>query len=128
MTEKKNKTRQLHIRLTEEQEKLIKSKAVNYPTLSGYILDAALHFDDKNGIRKLVVIESWASEYQKWKNDISHLASNINQLAHYCNQCKANGILNNSVVEENNNLMKEWNNISGKIVEFQKWLVRFAKK
>lgn len=125
---KNNKTKQLHIRVTENQEKAIKEKAKNYPSLSGYILDAALHFDDKNGIRKLEVIESWASEFQKWKNSISHMASNINQMAHYCNQCKSNGILNQDIVEENNRIIQEWNTYSAEIIEFQKWLVKFAKR
>lgn len=125
---KNNKTRQLHIRVTEIQEKQIKEKAKNYPSLSGYILDAALHFDDKNGIRKLEVIESWASEFQKWKNSISHIASNINQMTHYCNQCKSNGMLNQDVVEESNRIIQEWNTYSSEIIEFQKWLVKFAKR
>lgn len=128
MVQKKNKTKQLHIRITEEQEKCIKTKALNYPTLSGYILDAALNFDDKNGIRKIEVIEAWASEYQKWKNSIANISSNINQLAHYCNQCRINGVLNHSIVEENNLLLKEWNTLSKDIVEFQKWLIKYIKK
>lgn len=125
---KMTKKNQLNIRLSDEEEMAIKAKAKNYPSVSAYILDAALHFDDRQGILKLETMEKWAALYMEKKNLLSNIAGNINQLAHYANQCKNMGVVNENLLVEIETTLKEWNCFAQRIVSDNRDIVNAIKK
>uniref|UniRef100_UPI003562F83B hypothetical protein n=1 Tax=Bacteroides fragilis TaxID=817 RepID=UPI003562F83B len=122
------KKQNLHIRISEEEEKAIKAKAKKYPSLSAYILDAALHFDDRQGIFKIEMMDKWATLYLERKNLLSNIASNINQLAHYANQCKNVGVVNEKLLSEIESTIKTWNSLAQKIISENREIVNAIKK
>lgn len=97
-TEYKNK--QINLRLTEKEYFKLKEKAVNYPTLSSYILDACLNFDDELGIKRLEKLRLWSEDFTSFQNEIIRISNNVNQLAHYTNNLKLTGVLLPGVVKE----------------------------
>ena len=97
-TEYKNK--QINLRLTEKEYFKLKEKAVNYPTLSSYILDACLNFDDELGIKRLEKLRLWSEDFTSFQNEIIRISNNVNQLAHYTNNLKLIGVLLPGVVKE----------------------------
>lgn len=97
-TEYKNK--QINLRLTEKEYFKLKEKAVNYPTLSSYILDACLNFDDDLGIKRLEKLRLWSEDFTSFQNEIIRISNNVNQLAHYTNNLKLIGVLLPGVVKE----------------------------
>ena len=97
-TEYKNK--QINLRLTEKEYFKLKEKAVNYPTLSSYILDACLNFDDELGIKRLEKLRLWSEDFTSFQNEIIRISNNVNQLAHYTNNLKLTGVLLPGVVNE----------------------------
>ena len=97
-TEYKNK--QINLRLTEKEYFKLKEKAVNYPTLSSYILDACLNFDDDLGIKRLEKLRLWSEDFTSFQNEIIRISNNVNQLAHYTNNLKLTGVLLPGVVKE----------------------------
>lgn len=127
MSERK-KNKRLYIRISDEEEKAIKAKAKKYPSLSAYVLDAALHFDDRQGILKIETMEKWAALYLEKKNLLSNIASNINQLAHYANQCKNIGVVNEKVLVEIEATVKEWNCLAQSIISENREIVNAIKK
>ena len=97
-TEYKNK--QINLRLTEKEYFKLKEKAVNYPTLSSYILDACLNFDDELGIKRLEKLRLWSEDFTSFQNEIIRISNNVNQLAHYTNNLKLTGVLLPGLVKE----------------------------
>lgn len=53
MSEKETKTagkrKQINVRLTDEEFKMMKEKSKNYPSLSTLVIDAVRAFDDRKG-------------------------------------------------------------------------------
>ncbi len=86
----KKKTKQIHIRLTEEQDKLLRSKALNYTSLTDFLIDAALAFNEKKGRRGIDTMIEFSTYYEEYRTDISRIGNNINQIAHTLHIMKKN--------------------------------------
>lgn len=79
------KTEELHLRITKSEKLRLAEKAKNYPSLSSYILDAAMQFDDKLGIKKIDLINDFAQVYNAHNIELNRVGVNLNQLAKYTN-------------------------------------------
>lgn len=87
------KTKEIHLRLTENEYLRLKEKSANYPTLSSFVLDACMNFDDALGIKRLNIIRNWCEDYNKFESMLNKIGSNINQLAHHVNKLSSVGIV-----------------------------------
>ena len=66
------KTKRLWIRMSLEEERLLKEKAVNYKTISSMVWDAIKLFDDKATIGKFDVLNEMVALYRKYQQDHLH--------------------------------------------------------
>lgn len=111
------KNKRIDIRVSTEELEKIKQKAHGYQSVSAYMIDAALNFDDRLGRQRLAAIDEWAALYVQYKKDINGIGNNLNQLAHYANQMNRLGLADTKVLEENHKMMESW-------IEIAKVLVR----
>lgn len=102
-----DKNRQVNIRVSETELRILKERAGNYKNLSSYILDACMKFDDSLTVGRIDLINSWAEGISKYKSDLSHLGNNINQLAHYVNSQISMGIYTSLAVQKELDLLQE---------------------
>lgn len=123
-----DKNKQVNIRVSEAELRLLKERSVNYKNLSSYILDACMKFDDSLTVGRIDLINSWAKEINKYKSDLSHLGNNINQLAHYVNNQISLGIYTSLAVQNELELLKETTSLLLSINEQNKILLDEFKK
>lgn len=102
-----DKNRQVNIRVSETELRILKERAGNYKNLSSYILDACMKFDDSLTVGRIDLINSWAEGISKYKSDLAHLGNNINQLAHYVNNQISMGIYTSLAVQKELDLLQE---------------------
>lgn len=81
-----HKTKRLWIRMSPEEERLLKEKAVNYKTISSMVWDAIKIFDDKATIGKFDVLNEMVALYRKYQQDLSWMGGNFNQLVKRANE------------------------------------------
>ena len=81
-----HKTKRLWIRMSLEEEQLLKEKAVNYKTISSMVWDAIKIFDDKATIGKFDVLNEMVALYRKYQQDLSWMGGNFNQLVKRANE------------------------------------------
>lgn len=81
-----HKTKRLWIRLSPEEERLLKEKAVNYKTISSMVWDAIKIFDDKATIGKFDTLNEMISLYRKYQQDLSWMGGNFNQVVKRANE------------------------------------------
>ena len=74
------KTKRLWIRMSPEEERLLKEKAVNYRTISSMIWDAIKIFDDKATIGKFDTLNDMVALYRRYQQDLSWIGGNFNQV------------------------------------------------
>lgn len=123
-----NKTRRKEVRFTDDEYKIMAKKAERYESISAYIRDAALNFNEKSGMVQILYAEEWAKLFVEYRSQISAIGNNINQLAHYANQCQKVGLIQDKVVEESSSLMREWLDIAKKFVVMDRTLRDSLKK
>lgn len=80
------KTKRLWIRMSPEEERLLKEKAVNYKTISSMVWDAIKIFDDKATIGKFDALNEMIALYRKYQQDLSWMGGNFNQLVKRVNE------------------------------------------
>ena len=80
------KTKRLWIRMSLEEERLLKEKAVNYKTISSMVWDAIKLFDDKATIGKFDVLNEMVTLYRKYQQDLSWMGGNFNQIVKRANE------------------------------------------
>lgn len=80
------KTKRLWIRMSPEEERLLKEKAVNYRTISSMVLDAIKIFDDKATIGKFDALNEMIVLYRKYQQDLSWMGGNFNQVVKRANE------------------------------------------
>lgn len=80
------KTKRLWIRMSPEEERLLKEKAVNYRTISNMIWDAIKIFDDKATIGKFDALNEMIALYRKYQQDLSWMGGNFNQVVKRANE------------------------------------------
>lgn len=80
------KTKRLWIRMSLEEERLLKEKAVNYNTISSMVWDAIKLFDDKATIGKFDALNEMVALYRKYQQDLSWIGGNFNQVVKRANE------------------------------------------
>jgi hypothetical protein len=80
------KTKRLWIRMSPEEERLLKEKAVNYKTISSMVWDAIKIFDDKATIGKFDALNEMIALYRKYQQDLSWMGGNFNQVVKRANE------------------------------------------
>ena len=81
-----HKTKRLWIRMSPEEERLLKEKAVNYKTISSMVWDAIKIFDDKATIGKFDALNEMIALYRKYQQDLSWMGGNFNQVVKRTNE------------------------------------------
>lgn len=81
-----HKTKRLWIRMSLEEERLLKEKAVNYKTISSMVWDAIKIFDDKATIGKFDALNEMVALYRKYQQDLSWMGGNFNQIVKRANE------------------------------------------
>lgn len=117
------KDRNIHFRVTEDEYKLIKEKASSFGSISAMIIHTVKNVTigkRKSNIHILDYLEEWASIYQRYKSDFSHLCGNFNQLTKYVNKLDSIGILNDSFKDEYMMLLQQINEQLKIIIETNK--------
>jgi len=84
--EMRHKTKRLWIRMSPEEERLLKEKAVNYKTISSMVWDAIKIFDDKATIGKFDALNEMIALYRKYQQDLSWMGGNFNQIVKQANE------------------------------------------
>lgn len=82
------RSKDLHIRLTEEEEKVFREKSKKYPSLTALIVDAVNHFDVRKGRNRIDTMIKFSEDVMKFDADIARIGNNINQMAKAMNQYK----------------------------------------
>ena len=80
------KTKRLWIRMSLEEERLLKEKAVNYKTISSMVWDAIKLFDDKATIGKFDALNEMIALYRKYQQDLSWMGGSFNQVVKRANE------------------------------------------
>jgi hypothetical protein len=81
-----HKTKRLWIRMSPEEERLLKEKAVNYRTISSMVWDAIKIFDDKATIGKFDALNEMIALYRKYQQDLSWMGGSFNQVVKRANE------------------------------------------
>ena len=119
-----NKTKRIYIRISEEEFESLKKRAKAYKSMSAFLIDAGMKFDDRATIRRLDILDNWTEAYKKWEKDILYISNNINQMAHYCNIMKNRGLITEEIVNKQVDCISEWTEYMSKIIEFDRVLVK----
>ena len=80
------KTKRLWIRMSLEEERLLKEKAVHYNTISSMVWDAIKLFDDKATIGKFDALNEMVALHRKYQQDLSWMGGNFNQIVKRANE------------------------------------------
>ena len=118
MEEKETKTigkkNQINIRATDEEFKMIKEKAKNYPSVSSLLLDAVKGFDNRHGRNRIDRMIEFSEAVNSFDRDMVRIGTNLNQIAHALNLYKYDESIHlpsleyvQMVIEQNIELDKE---------------------
>ena len=132
MMNQNNKTKEIHLRVSVEENERLRNMAKVYPNLSSFILDACWHFDGERHMKKLEYIDEKYRILLSLKNDLSHLSGNLNQLVQYTNRCIYMGVYLNNTSQEvlriESELLDCLSEYSNKIKKLEKELKQTIKK
>ena len=127
-----NKTKEIHLRVSVEENERLRNMAKVYPNLSSFILDACWHFDGEQHKKKLEYLDEKYRILLSLKNDLSHLSGNLNQLVQYTNRCIYMGVYLNNTSQEvlriESELLDCLSEYSNKIKKLEKELKQTIKK
>lgn len=95
MKEKTDKTagknKNIHIRLTAEELKMLKEKSRKYPSMSALIIDAVQEFKNKGGRNRIDTMIEFARYAKQIEVEMARVGNNLNQLTHELNLVKYKG-------------------------------------
>lgn len=117
----KEKTRDLHIRLTESEYKEIRKKAEIAGSVTKLIVQAVQEYNQKDGRSKVEILNDWATYYRECKVSIDRVGNNLNQIAHVVNLMRLHDTLNLSPdmlkeIQSFNDMMKDLNRMQEKLI------------
>lgn len=112
----KEKSKRINIRLTEDEYQMIITKAKHYRSISSFMIDACSKFDDRLGVRNIEFLMNYCSIYSEKKSTVNKVASNINQIAHYSNILRQNGIMSENLVKEFIAELDKWNECLSELI------------
>lgn len=80
------RTKDIHLRVTEEEYALFRKKGKEYLNTSKMIVQAVKDFKPNNhGINKLTILNNYSEKMEMLSTQINKIGNNLNQLAHYAN-------------------------------------------
>lgn len=92
MSEKETKTagkrKQINVRLTDEEYKMMKVKSKNYPSLSTLVIDAVRAFDDRKGRNKIDTMIDFSNYIRQVEVEMARVGNNLNQVTREINLYK----------------------------------------
>lgn len=117
----KEKTRDLHIRLTESEYREIRKKAEIVGSVTKLIVQAVQEYNQKDGRSKVEILNDWATYYRECKVSIDRVGNNLNQIAHVVNLMRLHDTLNLSPdmlkeIHSFNDMMKDLNRMQEKLI------------
>jgi len=119
----KEKTRDLHIRLTESEYEEIKSKAEIVGSTTKLVVKAVQEYNQVDGRSSIEILNEWAAYYQECKVSIDRVGNNLNQIAYVINLMKLNGSLNLS-----DNMLSEIQTFNAMLRDLSKMQEKLIKK
>lgn len=125
MEKDQRKLKQIHFRVTEDEYNMIKEKGEKYSSISAIILEAVKNFDERDGCNIIDVLDDWARDFGAFKVDLSRIGNNINQVAHYVNTMKTQGVYNENVLNIVEQELSAYNELLVNMVKAQE---RFAQR
>lgn len=82
-----NKTKKIEVRVTEEEYNRIKFISQKFNGgISQYVMNALAEFSDTNVKERMDAVKELCNLFVKFRDELSHLGSNINQIARHLNQ------------------------------------------
>lgn len=119
----KEKTRDLHIRLTESEYEEIKSKAEIVGSTTKLVVKAVQEYNQVDGRSSIEILNEWAAYYQECKVSIDRVGNNLNQIAYVINLMKLNGSLNLS-----DNMLSEIQTFNAMLRDLSRMQEKLIKK
>lgn len=118
----KEKTRDLHIRLTESEYEEIKSKAEIVGSTTKLVVKAVQEYNQVDGRSSIEILNEWAAYYRECKVSIDRVGNNLNQIAYVINLMKLNGSLNLSdnmlsEIQTFNAMLRDLSRIQEKLIK-----------
>lgn len=119
----KEKTRDLHIRLTESEYEEIKSKAEIVGSTTKLVVKAVQEYNQVDGRSNIEILNEWAAYYRECKVSIDRVGNNLNQIAYVINLMKLNGSLNLS-----DNMLSEIQTFNAMLRDLSRMQEKLIKK
>lgn len=123
-----NKTKIIKLRLTEEEYRMLKKRAIKYNgKISSLIRVALAQLDDRQAREKFQVVDEYIKYWQENENELRHIGGNFNQAMKRINELAVIGLLDENdargmvkdvkeVWTSLHEYIAELNNISNKIL------------
>lgn len=111
------KSKQIHLRVSDEELDKLRNLSKPYPTLSSFILDACWHFDAAKHVNKIKYLDEKIEILNGFRNEVSKIGTNFNQLVQYTNRCISMGIYLPNTADE---ILKITNRLSNQLDAYYK--------
>lgn len=82
------KKKQINIRLTDEELKMLKEKSREYSSMSALIIDAVQEFNNKSGRNRVDTMIEFARYAKQIEVEMARVGNNLNQITHELNLIK----------------------------------------
>lgn len=87
----KRNTRQIHLRVTEDEAKEIIDKARSYPSINEFVKRAIASYNNFDANRRIELLRALGEYYIRFRDELSWTGSNLNQVVKRANElAKAN--------------------------------------
>ena len=115
-----NRSRQLHLMLTDEEFETLKTLSKDFKTVSDYVRHCAL--SDKN--RKFRLTSEVLESIKKLTKEVNAVGNNINHVARYVNFLEENNIKHTPAIDRFNHEILQYTAMQMKIEDS---IIRFLK-
>lgn len=96
----KRNTRQIHLRVTEDEAKEIIDRAKNYPSINEYIKRAISNYNNFDAHRRIEFLRALGEYYVRFRDELSWAGSNLNQVTKRANELAKVNLLPPAYVNE----------------------------
>ncbi len=117
---KKNKTKRLFIRVTEDIHTEIKNRAKKFDSISHFVFTAIQSFTDTTIKERMEAKKQLAEFYCKYDKHLAHIGGNLNQAMKRVNEASIAGLPTQALIL--NNLMPSINECHSLLIEMRKEL------
>lgn len=117
-----NKTKIIKLRLTEEEYRMLKKRAIKYNgKISSLIRVALAQLDDRQAREKFQVVDEYIKYWQENENELRHIGGNFNQAMKRINELAVIGLLDENDARGMVKDVKEvWTSLHEYIAELNK--------